>query len=100
MAHPHAHAGQDTSPSPPLPFLPADPNRLTAPDVERMIDSRIHLASLAREAALEENVRTARRKNLYTTVGIGVGSFAVGVGGTLIISRIVRGRKARSPAMK
>lgn len=84
----------DTATPPPhipaLPFNPSTHNPSTD-DVARMIDSRIELAR-------EQNAYNQalnKRKNVIKAVAVGVGGFAVGVGGTMLVGRMVRNRRAR-----
>lgn len=103
MAHPESktqfsHVPDTSTPAPRVPFIPQDPMRLTADDVARMIDSRINIAAVEREEYLQAKLVVNRRKAIYTAVGIGVGGFAAGVGGTLLVGKIVRSRRARTAA--
>lgn len=81
---------------PPLPFTP-QANHPTTSDVDQMINSRI-AATL--EQLRYESSQKQTRQNVYTAVGIGVGGLAVGVASTMLVGRIVRGRRARNAAMK
>jgi hypothetical protein len=77
------------------PWFPNDQNRVTANDVDQMIHSRIHAAQAAQAAAMLDQARKDVRKDMYKNVGLGLGGFAVGVGGTLLIGRWRRNRAAQ-----
>ncbi len=80
--------------APTTPFFPSG-NHPTTTEIDQMINSRIHQAveTLRYEASVKQ-----QHKNLAKVVGIGVGGFALGVGGTMLVGRIVRGRRARAAA--
>lgn len=91
---------QDTVTNPPhaapTPFFPAG-SHPTSQDVDQMINSRI--AAAFEELRTEAN-RKQSKSNVYKAVGIGVGGFAVGVGGTMLIGKLVRRSRARAAQMK
>lgn len=76
---------------PPLPYLPVDPNRITAGDVERMIETRISAFWMHQQEAAEATKASEKKKTLYKTVAVGVTGFVVGVGSVLIVNRFRRG---------
>lgn len=77
--------------APPIPYLPADPTRVTAGDVERMIESRISMFWINHQEAAKVALTAEKKKNLYKTAVVGVSGFVFGVGTMMLISRFKRG---------
>lgn len=80
-----------TMPPPSTPFFPSNPTHLSQADVERIVDSRVHIAYAA---ARQKERELDRNKNMARTAAIGLGGFAVGVGTTMIVGSIRRRRAA------
>lgn len=84
----------DISTPPPsmVPFLPNNPQHLSQQDVERMIDSRVHIAV---HSALNRMKEVDLKKQRNTTIMVGVGGLVVGGVITAGVGAIYRARKAR-----
>lgn len=79
-------------PTIPVPFLPQDPNRVTAVEVEKMIDARLLSFWRSKEESIKGISADAKRKNLYKTAAIAVAGFVLGVGSSMAVSRFKSGR--------